>query len=174
MLLLFDHQVKSNLLWPHELQHARLFCPPLSPGVYSNSCPLSQWCYLTISSFAVPFSFGLQFFQALGSFPMSQLFTSGGQSIAASASASVLPMNIQDWFSFRIDSFYLLLSKGLLRVFSSTTVKKHQFFSTQLSSQSNSHIHTRSLKCPLNYKRNGDQLILKLTGVKGTLWDILT
>ena len=129
-------------LQPQGLQHARLLCPLLTPRVCSNSCPLSQWYYLTISSSAAPFSFCLQSCLASGSFPMSQFFTSGGQSNGASVSASVLPMNIQDWFSFRIDSFYLLLSKGLLRVFSSTTVKKHQFFSAQLSFWTDSHICT--------------------------------
>ena len=134
---------KSYLtLWPHGFQHVRLLCPPLSPRVCSNSCPLSWWCYLMISSSAAPFSLCLQSCPASGSFPMSQFFASGGQSNGASASASVLPVNIQDWFSFRIDWFDLLLSRGLSRVFSSTTVQKHQFFSAQPSFWTDSHIRT--------------------------------
>ena len=120
-------------LQPHGLQHARLPCPSLSPGVCSNSCPLSQWCYLSISSSAAPFSFCLQSFPASGSFPMSWLFASGGQSIGASALASVLPMNIQDWFPLGWTGFISLLSKWLSRVFSSIIIWKHQFFSAQPS-----------------------------------------
>ena len=111
-----------NSLWPHGLQHARLPCPSLSHRVCSNSCPLSQWYHSTISSSVDPFSSCLQFFPASGSFPMSRLFTSGGQSIRASASASVLPMNIQGWFSLGFTDFISLPSKGLSRVFSSTRV----------------------------------------------------
>ena len=114
-------------LKPHGLQHARLLCPPLSPRVCSDSCLLSRWCYLTISSSATPFSSCRQSFWASGSFPMSQLFTSGGQSIGASASASVLPMNIQSWFPLGLTGLIPLQSKGLSRVFSSTTVWKYQF-----------------------------------------------
>ena len=121
-------------LGPHTLQHARFPCPSVSPRVCSNSCPLSQWCYLTISSFITPFSFCLHSFPASETFPMSQLFTSGGQSIGASASASGLPMNIQDWFPLGLTGL-ILLTKGLSRVFSSTTVWKSQFFSTQPSLQ---------------------------------------
>ena len=121
--------VMPDSLWPHGLQRASLPCPSLSPGVCSNSCPLN---YLTISSSAAPSSFGLQSFPASGSFPMSWLFTSGGQSIGASASASVLPMNIQDCFPLGLTGFIFLLSKELLRVFSSTTIWKHRFFSTKL------------------------------------------
>ena len=121
----------SDCLQPHGLQHARLPCPSLSPGVCSDSCPLSQWCCLTISSSVAPFSFCLQSFPASKSFPMSWLFISGGQSIAASA--SVLPMNIQGWFSLGLIGLISLQSTGLSRVFSSTTVWKHQFFGTQLS-----------------------------------------
>ena len=119
-------------LQPHGLQHARLPYPSLSPGVCSNSCPLSQWCSLSISSSVAPFSFCLQSFPASGSFPMSWLFASGGQSIGASALASVFPMNIQDWFPLGLAGL-ILLSKGLSRVFSSTTIWKHQFFSGQPS-----------------------------------------
>ena len=123
----------SDSLWPHGLQQARLPYPPLSARVSSNSCPLSQWCRPTISSSVVPFSSCLQSFPASGSFPMSQLFTSGGQSIGASASALVLSMNIQDLFPLGLTSLISLQSKGLPRVFSSTTIRKHQFFSTQPS-----------------------------------------
>ena len=123
----------SDSLWPHGLQQARLPYPPLSARVSSNSCPLSQWCRPTISSSVVPFSSCLQSFPASGSFPVSQLFTSGGQSIGASASALVLSMNIQDLFPLGLTSLISLQSKGLPRVFSSTTIRKHQFFSTQPS-----------------------------------------
>ena len=110
------------------LQHARPPCPSPTLGVHSNPCPLSQWCHPTISSPAVPFSFCLQSFPASGSFQMSQLFTSGGQSTGVSASESVLPMNIQDWFTLGWTGWISLQSKGLSRVFSNTTVQKHQFF----------------------------------------------
>ena len=133
-------------LWPHRLQHARLPCPSPTPRTYSNSCPLSQWCHPTISSSVAPFSSHLQSFPASGSFPKSQFFTSGRQSIAVSASASVLPMNTQDWSPLGWTGWISLQSKGLSRVFSKTTVPKHQFFGTQLSSQSNSHIHAWLLK----------------------------
>ena len=129
----------SDFLWPHGLQHTRLPCPSLSPGVSLDSCPLSRWCHPTISS-SVPFSSCPQSFPASGSFLMSQLFASGGQSIGDSASASVLPMNIQGWFPLGLTGLMPLLSKGLSRVFSSTTVWKHQFFSAQPSLWSNSHI----------------------------------
>ena len=131
ILLLFSHSVMSNSLWPHGLQHARLPCPSPFPGVCSNSCPLNQWCHPTISSSVIPFSSCLQSFPASGSFPMSQLFAPGGQRIGVSASASVLPMNISDWFSLGWTDCITLLSKGLSRVFSSTTVRKHQFFGSQ-------------------------------------------
>ena len=120
-------------LWPHGLQHARPPCPSPTRGVYSNSCPSSRWCHPTISSSVVPFSSCLQSFPASGSFPMSQLFISGGQRIGVSASASVLPVNIQDWFPLGWTGWISLQSKGLSRVFSNTIVQKHQFFSTQLS-----------------------------------------
>ena len=130
----FSDSVVSDYLWPHGLQHTRPPCPSPTPGVYSNSCPLSRWCHPTISSSIVPFSFCLQFFPASGSFPMSQLFASGGQSIGVSASTSVLPVNIQDWFPFRMDWLDLLEVQGTLkRVFSNTTGQKHQFLSAQLS-----------------------------------------
>ena len=117
----------------HELKHTRLSCPSPSPRACANSCPLSQWCHLTISSFVAPFSSCLQSFPASESFPTSQFFTSGGQSIGVSASASVLPMNIQDWFPLRLTGLSSLSSKGPSRLFSNTTVQKHQFFSAQLS-----------------------------------------
>ena len=128
------------------LQHARLPCPSPNPGACSNSCPSSRWCHPTISSSVVPFSSCLQSFPASGSFPMSQFFTSGSQSIRASA--SVLPVNIQDWSPLELTGFISLQSKGLSRVFSNTTVQKHQFFGIQLSSQPNSHIHTWPLEKP--------------------------
>ena len=130
----------SNSLRPHGLQHTRLLCPSPTPGAYSNSCSLSQWCNPTISSSVIPFSSCPQSFPASGSFLMSQVFASGGQSIGASA--SVLPMNIQDWFPLGLTGWISLQSKGLSRVFSNTVVQKHQFFGTQPSLWSNSHIHT--------------------------------
>ena len=133
LLFLFSQPVMSNPWRPHGLQHYRLPCPSLSPRVCADSCPLSRWCYLTTLSSAAPFSSCPQSFTASGSFPMSQLFASGGQSIGASASTSVLPMNIQDWFPLGWTDWISLLSKGLSRVFSNTTVQKHQFFSAQLS-----------------------------------------
>ena len=123
----------SNPLQPHRLQHTRLPCPSPTPGVYSNSCPLSRWWHWTISSSVILFSSCLQSFPASGSFPMSQFFASGGQSIGVSASASVLPMNIQDWLPLGLVGWISLLSKGLSRVFSNTTVQKHQFFGPYLS-----------------------------------------
>ena len=138
----------SNSLRPHERQQARLPCPSTTPRDYSNSCPLSQWCHPAISSFVVPLSSCLQTFPASESLPMSQLFTSGGQSIGVSASASVLPMNIQDRFPVGWTGWISLQSKGLSRVFSNTTVQKHQFLGAQLSLQSDSHIHTRLLEKP--------------------------
>ena len=144
----FSHLVMSNSLWPHVLQHTRLPCPSPTPGIYSNSCPLSQWCHPPTSSSVIPFSSCIQSFPASGSFPMSQFFALGGKSIVASALASVLPMNIHCWFPLRLTGLITLQSKGLSRIFSNTTVQKHQFFSTQLSSQSNSHIHTWPLEKP--------------------------
>ena len=133
---------------PHGLQHARIPCPSLSPGVCLSLCPLSWWCYLTISSSVTPFVFCLQSFPASGSFPMSWLFKSGGQSIRASASASVLPVIIQGWLPLGVTGLISLLSKGVSTVFSSTTVQKHQFFGTQPSLWSSSHIHTWLLEKP--------------------------
>ena len=128
----FSHSVVSDSLWPHELQHARPPCPSPTPRAYPNSCPLSQWCHPTILSSVVPFSSCLQSFPTSGSFQMSQLFASGGQSIGLSASTSVLPMNTQDWFPLGW-TCWILQSKGLARVFSNITVQKHQFFCAQLS-----------------------------------------
>ena len=133
----------SDSLRPHDLQHARLPCPSLSsPRVCSDSCPLSQGCHPTISSSVVPFYSCSQFFPTTGSFPVIRLFASGGQSIGASASATVLPMNIQGWFPLGLTGLISLQSKGLSRVFSSSTVWKHQLFSAQPSLLSNSHTHT--------------------------------
>ena len=129
----------SDTLQPHGLHHTRLHCPSPTHGVYSNSCWSSQWCHPIISSSGIPFSH-LQSFPASGSFPRSQFFTSSGQSIGVWASASVLPMNTQDWYALGLTDWISLQSKGLSRVFSNTTVQKHQFFGAQLSSQSNSHI----------------------------------
>ena len=138
----------SNSLRPHEPQHARPPCPSPTPRVYPNSCPLIRWCHPTISSSFVPFSSRPQSFPASRSFQMSQLFTSGGQSIGVSASTSVLPMNTQDWFLLGWTSYISLQSKGLSRVFSNTTLQKHQFFCAQLSLWSSSHIHTWLLEKP--------------------------
>ena len=128
----FSRWVVFDSLQPHGLQHARPPCPSPTPGVYSNSCPLSRWCHPTISSSVGPLSC-LQSFSASESFQMRQLFTSGGQSIGVSASTSVLPMNTQDWFPLGWTGWISLQSKGLSRFFSNTTVQKHQFFGAQLS-----------------------------------------
>ena len=132
----------SNSLWPNGLQHTRPPCPSPTPRVYSNSCPLSQWCHPTISSSVVPFSSHLESFPASGYFPMSQFFASGGQSIGVSASASVLPVNIQDLFPLGWTGLISLQSKGLSRAFSNITVEKHKFFDAQRSLWFNSHIYT--------------------------------
>ena len=129
----FSRSSVSDSLRPHGLQHTRLPCPSPTDGVYSDSCPLSRWCHPTISSSVIPFSSSLQSFPASRSFPVSQFFTSGGQSIGVSASTSVLPLNIQDWFPLGCTDCISSWSKGLSRVFSNTTVQKHQFFSAQLS-----------------------------------------
>ena len=129
----------NGIHWLHGLQHARLPCPSQFPRDCSNSCPFSRWCYPTISLSVVPFSSCPQSLPASGSFPMSQFFASVGQSIRASASASVLPMNIQDWFPLELTGLISLQSKGLSRVFSNTTVQKQQFFSVKPSLWSNSH-----------------------------------
>ena len=134
----FSHSVMSDFLWPHGLQHARLPCPSPTPGAYSNSCPLSRWCNPTTSCSVTRFSSCLQSSPASGSFPMSQFFTSSGQSMKVSASASVLSVNMQDWLPLRLTGLISLQSKGLSRVFFNTTVQKHQFFGAQLSLQSNS------------------------------------
>ena len=134
----FSRSVVSDSLQPHESQHTRPPCPSPTPGVHSNSCPSSWWCHPAISSSVVPFSSCPQSLPASGSFPMSQLFTSGGQSIGVSALASVLPMNTHNWSPLEWTGWISLQSKGLSRVFSNTTVQKHQFFGAQLSSQSNS------------------------------------
>jgi len=144
----FSCSVVSNSLWPHELQHVRPPCPSPTPGVHSNSRPLSQWCHPAISSSVVPFSSHPQSLPASESFPMSQLFAWGGQSTGVSALASFLPMNTQDWSPLEWTGWISLQSKGLSRVFSNTTVQKHQFFGTQLSLQFNSHIHTWPLDKP--------------------------
>ena len=144
----FSRSVVPNSLRLHKSQHARPPCPSTAPRIYSNSCPSSRWCHPAISSTVFPFSSCPQSLPVSGSFPMIQFFTSGGQSIGVSASASVRPMNTQDWSPLGWTSWISLQSKGISRVFSNTTVQKHQFFSTQLSSQSNSHIHTWPLENP--------------------------
>ena len=144
----FSCSVVSDSSRPHESQRARPPCPAPTPGVHSNSCPLSRWCHPAISSSIIPFSSCPQSLPASGSFPMSQLFTWGGQSIGVSASASVLPMNTQDWSPLGWTGWISFQSKGLSRVFSNTRLQKHQFFSAQLSSQSNSDIHTWLLEKP--------------------------
>ena len=144
----FSHSVMSNSLRPHESQHARPPCPSPIPRAHSNSSPSSLWCHPAISSSVVPFSSCPQSLAASGSFPMSQIFTWGGQSIGVSASTSVLPINTQDWSPLGWTAWISLQSKGLSRVFSNTTGQKHQFFGAQLSSQSNSYIHTWPLEKP--------------------------
>ena len=146
--LFFGHSVVFESLQPHGLWHTRLPCPSSSPGACSNSYPLSQWCHPTISFSVVPFSSCLQSFPASESFLISQLFTSGSQSIGASTSASVLLMNIQDLFPLGLTGLISLQSKWLSRVFFNITVWKHQFFGAQLSLWSNSHIHTWLLETP--------------------------
>ena len=146
--VLFSSSVMSDSLRPHELQHAGSPCPSPTLGVYPNSSPPSRWCHPAISSSVVPFPSCPQSLPASGSFLMSQLFSWGGQSIRVSASASVLQTNTQDWSPLGWTGWISLQSKGLSRVFSNTTVQKHQFFSAMLSSQSNSHIHTWALEKP--------------------------
>ena len=126
-------QLRCNSLQTHGMQQTRLPCPSPTPGDYTNSCPLSLWCHTTISSSVISFSSHLQSFPALGYFPMSQFFASGGQSIGVSVSASVLPMNIQDWFPLGLTGWISHQSKRLTRVFSNITVQRHLFFSAQLS-----------------------------------------
>ena len=137
----FSCSVVSNTLRPHESQHARPPCPSPAPGVHPDSCALSRWCHPAISSSVTPFSSRLQSFPASGSSPVSQFFASGGERIGASASASVLPMNIQDWSPLGWTGWISLQSKGLSRVFSNTTVQKHQFFGAQLSSPTLTSMH---------------------------------
>ena len=144
----FSCSVVSDSLRPHESQHARPPCPSPTPGVHLNSCPSSQWCHPAISSSVIPFSSCPQSLLASGSFPMSQIFAWRGQNIGVTASASFLPMNTQDWSPLEQTGWISLQSKGLSRVFSNTTVQKHQFFGTQLTLQSNSHIHTWPLEKP--------------------------
>ena len=143
-----SRSVVSDSLRPHELQHARPPCPSPTPGVHSDSCPSSWWCHPAISSSVVPYSSCPPSFPATESFPVRQLFTWGGQSIEVSALASVLPNNTHDWSPLEWTGWISLQSKGLSRVFSNTTVQEHQFFGAQLSSQSNSHIHTWPLEKP--------------------------
>ena len=137
-----SHSVVSKSLWPHGLKHTRPPCPSPTPGAYSNSYPSNRWCHPTISSSVIPFSSCPPSFPALGSFPVSQFFASGSQIIGISA--SVLPVNIQDWFPLGLTGWISMQSKGLSRVFSNTTVQKHQFFSTQLYSPT----HTLLLEKP--------------------------
>ena len=144
----FSCSVVSNSLRPHKSQHTRPPCPPPTPGVHSNSCSSSQWCHPADSSSFVPFSSCPQSIPASKSFPMSQLFAWGSRSTGVSASASFLPKNTQDWSPLGWTNWLSLQSKWLSRVFSNTTVQKHQFFSAQLSSQSNTHIHTELLEKP--------------------------
>ena len=147
-LLLLSCSVVSDSLQPHEQQKARLPYPLLSPRSGSNLCPLSRWWHPTISSSVIPFTSCLQSCPASGSLAVSQLFTSGGQSTGDSLSALVLSVNIQDWFLLGFTGLFSLQSKGLSRVFSNTTVQKHQFFGAQLSLRSNSHIHIWLLEKP--------------------------
>ena len=146
-ILLFNHWVVSDSLRLHRLQHARLPCWSLSPGVCSNSCPLSWWCHPTISSSVIPFA-GPQSCPASGSFPMNRFFTSSGQSIEVSASAFILPMNIQGWFHLGLTDFITFSSRDSQRVFYNTTNQKHQFFGAQPSLWYNSHIHIWLLEKP--------------------------
>ena len=146
--LLFSRQVTSNSLWPNGLPHTRLPCPSLSPRVCPSSCPLNRWCHPTISFSVALFSFCLQSYSASGSSPVSQPFASGSQNNRSSASASILPKSIWGWFPLRLTGLISLLSKGLSRDFSNTTVQKHQFFSTLLSLLSSSNIHTWLLERP--------------------------
>ena len=144
----FSRSVVSDSLWPHEPQHARPPCPSPTPRVYPNPCPSSQWCHPAISSSVIAFSSCPQSLPESGSFPMSQLFAWGGQSTRVLASTSVLPVNTQECSPLGWTGWIFLQSKGLSRVFSKTTVQKHQFFGAQLSSLSNSYIHTWPLEKP--------------------------
>ena len=148
ILLLFSCSVMSGSLQPHGLQHASLPSSSPSPRACWNSCPLSRWCHPTISSSVIPFSSCLQSFPSSGFFPASWLFASGGQSIGAPALASIIPVNIQGWIPLGLTCLISLQSKGLSKVFSGTTVRKHQFFSTQPSLWFSSHIHMSLLENP--------------------------
>ena len=162
----FSRSVVFDSLRPHESQHARPPCPSPSPGVHSNSHPSSRWCHPAISSSVVPFSSRPQSLPASESFPMSQLFTWGGQSTSVSALASVLPKNTQGWSPLEWTGWISLQSKGLSRVFSNTTVQKHQLFGAQLSSQSNSHIHTWLLEMANWWRNNGNSNRLYFVGLQ--------
>ena len=147
----FSRSVVSDTLRPHESQHARPPCPSPTPRVHPNSYSSSRWCHPAISSSVVPFSSCSQSLPASEAFPVSQLFTWGGQSTEVSVSMTVLPVNTQDWSPLGWTGWICLQSKGLLRVFSNTTVQKHQYFGAQLSPQSNSHIHTWPLEKPQHW-----------------------
>ena len=144
----FSCSAVSNSLWPHGLHHSRLHCPSPTPEVCWNSCPSSRWYHLNISPSVVPFSSCLLSFPSSVAFPVSQFFASGGQSTGISALASVLPMDIQGWFPLGLPGLITLQSKEISRVFSNTSVQKHQFFGTHPSLWSNSHIHTWLLEKP--------------------------
>ena len=146
--LIFRRWVVSNSMWPQGPQHTRLPCSSPTPGAYSNSCPLRQWCHPTIASSVIPFSSCLQSFPLSRPFLMSWFFTSGGQSTEVSASALVLPKNIQGWFPLGLTGWISLQSKGLSRAFSNTTVQKHQFFGVPPSLWFKSHVHTWLLEKP--------------------------
>ena len=155
----------SDSLWPHESQHARPPCPSPTPGVYPNSRPWSQWCHPTISSSVIPFSSCPQSFPASRSFPMSQLFAWGGQSIGISASASVLPMNIQGWFPLALTGLISLQSKQLSRVFSNTTVQKHQFLCSAFLTVQLSHPYMTTGKTIALTRRTFVGKVLSLLGI---------
>ena len=163
----FSHSVVSDSLRLHESQHARPPCPSPTPGVHSDSRPLRRWCHPAISSSVIPFSSCPQSLPASESFPMSQLFAWGGQSIGVAALASFLPKDTQGWSPLERTGWISLQSKGLSRVFSNTTVQKHQFFGAQLSSRSNSHVHTWPLEKPLSmlYLDNPEKSDINPTGL---------
>ena len=168
----FSHSVKFDSLWPHELQHSRSPCPSPTPGVHLNPCPLSRWCHPTISSSVVPFSSCPQSFPASGSFPMSQLFASGGQSIGVSASASVLLMHIQDWFPLELIDLNSLQSKGLSRVFSTPQFKSINF-GAQLSLWSSPHIHPHISHLRSHITSLVAQLVKNLPAMRDTwVWSL--
>ena len=158
-MLLLSHSVVSDWFWPHGQQHIRLPCPSLSPEIYANSCLLSWWCHPTISSSVTTFFSCPQSFSALGSFPMSWFLASGSQDTGASASASVLPMNIPGWLSLRLTDLISLQSKGLSRVLSSTTIQNYQFFSIQYSLWSNSYQYMTTGKTTALTVQRGGQIL---------------